>query len=271
MKAIPADLTHLNQGIGSRASLWPNSTDAGWAVAFLRICKALEPNLVFSSDEDRRDWLKGVGEIEFHLSKIDVGERAKVLGVKVEVYKRLSEIADRCWRGSSASARELPFIQDPDLRRIAERDLASLSNAQRAEETKTALILAGSVVEAILWDVVEGCRAKDSSGTEAKAAQAKVKLIATNPRWKGFDPKDDERWTLEQLVGVCGPHGLGVLSERAVLIAHAIRDFRNLVHPRKELREQQENGPIIPSDAPGAAALMESVIDQVARWRAATP
>lgn len=271
MRAIPEDLEALNREIGERSTFWPNSSNPGWAVAFLRICKALEPNLVFSNDDDRRDWLKGVGAIEFNLPKFEIGQFQKDLPIRSVVFRDLHRIAKHCWRGPASAARELPFIKDSDLRRIAERDLSSLTNAQKTDEAKSAIILAGSVIEAVLWDVIEGQRAKDPSGTEAKAASAKTVLMVSSPKWRGFNPKDDEWWTLEQIIGVCGPNGLQVLAERTVGMAHIVRDYRNLVHPRKEREEEKSAGPLRSHDAVGAVALMEGVIDQVDRWHALNP
>ncbi len=138
----------------------------------------------------------------------------------------------------------------------------------KSEEVKNAVVDSGSVIEAILFDLIE----KDPAITATSAAKVKAKLVATNPRcWTKFDPTNDDRWTLEQVIEVCGPNGLGVLGQRTADTAHVARDYRNFVHPRKEREEILANAPLTKADAIQAGALMEMVIDQVARWRAAHP
>jgi hypothetical protein len=265
MKVTPDDLERILKkhptGVGS--SVWPNSSQPGVAVAFRQLCKEIAPNLVFSSDDDRVDWMDRLGTLEFYLDKYESGPHITAIGTKFELYAGLHALAKKAWRGPGmGGVRELPFILDKELRGIAERDLASFESMTKAEEVKAAIVLAGSVIEAILFDLAE----KDPAKTTAAAQNVKMKR-----GWKKFDPTDADWWTLEQVIAVCGQEGLGILSDRTEGTAHIARDYRNFVHPRKEREEAIGNGPLTRSDAIQAGALMELVIDQVNRWRAANP
>jgi hypothetical protein len=267
MHATPDDLERiLKKNTGRTAepgALWPNSNQAGPAIAFLEICKQLVPDLVFTDDADRVDWMEGVGTLEFSLSKFQPGEHLKSLGIKFHVFQDLHRLAKKAWRGpGKAGARPLPFIRDKELRETAERDLASFESARKADETKSAVVLAGSVIEAILFDLTE----KDPVASATAAGKVKAKY-----NWKKFDPTDQVEWTLFQVIAVCGPDGLAILSERTEATAHVARDYRNFVHPRKEREEIRAGTPLTAPDAAQAGALMEMVIDQVTRWRSAHP
>lgn len=129
-----------------------------------------------------------------------------------------------------------------DLRRIAERDLASLTVALAAEETKSALVLAGSVIEAILTDLLE----------------------ARSPAWI------DGKKSFFQIIEMCGPKGLRVLDERTVKVADTVRDTRNFVHPGRE-RETLQGRDFARSEGIVAQALVEQVIEAVAAAAATRP
>lgn len=262
MKKLPSDLSLLNRTLPQPAA---TSAQLGWVSAFLQVCEELEPDMV-PEEKDRAAWLEGVGSLRKVVREVKFDDvYVHSLGVKAEVYTQLEEIALRSWRGPSASVRQLPFISDAALRAIAERDLVSLGNIRKCEETKACLILAGGVVEATLLDVIR----RNLHGSKQAAQSVKAARAATDPRWKGFEASQPHKWDFRQLIAVCGPQGLRVLSDRTERVADAVRDYRNLVHPDDEIKETQ-SGPILTSEADVAAGLMEQVLEQVRTWTAST-
>lgn len=59
--------------------------------------------------------------------------------------------------------REFPFVQDPDLRRIAERDDEEAQRAWIARCWKSVIVLAGGIIEATLLDLLK----RDERATSA--------------------------------------------------------------------------------------------------------
>jgi hypothetical protein len=264
MRYHPDDLKRALDGIKDGAQL--DRPNAGRLAAFLRICEALEPRLEFiDADSARLDWLYWLSELRFTISQWEHIPNAAALNLQFSAagLHMLAGVAQRSWRGpATGPLRPLPFCSDRVIREIAERDLASMHAAVAAEETKMAIVLGGFVIEALLTDVIE-----THIGDALKAAASvKVTYSKRDPAWKGFKEGSPERWDFEEKIAVCGPTGLGALSERAEQTAQLVRKWRNLVHPSLERADRQKNGPLVPADSAAAAALVERVICDVGSW-----
>uniref|UniRef100_UPI00389A98C5 hypothetical protein n=1 Tax=Hyalangium sp. TaxID=2028555 RepID=UPI00389A98C5 len=230
--------------------------------AFVRVCELLEPQLVWPKNDARVRWLTGLSHAKFYLTNwgtVGPIPSDKYPQLEFVVVDELARLAQRYWRApTEGPVRQLPFLLNPELRAIVERDLASLSAARKADEVKVALVLAGSIVEATLLDVLE------RNLQESEAAARRVMQTPGN-RWGRFDPTDVSEWKFFQQIAICGPIGLGVLSAKTEKIAQEVRDWRNFVHPGKE-RDESRQAPIRPSDAAVSDALVEKVLDEVEAW-----
>jgi len=253
MHAHPEDLRLILARRNSRENLsW---REIGMMDAFIRVCDLLEPDLIWSAGDEvsRVEWLTTLAHVRSYLVFWSAPPPTRDLKLDVFEAEQLASLAAKAWRGPSKGPhRPLPFIKNSELRAIAERDLGSLSAARRADEVKVALVLAGSIIEAILVDIVS------QNPTESEAAARGI------PQLRNL-PTDMSRWTLVQMISVCGPQGLRVLSDKTKDIANTVRDWRNFVHPEKE-RAETRNNPLKPSDAAMAEALVEKVIDEVRLW-----
>ncbi|WP_175850113.1 hypothetical protein [Burkholderia cepacia] len=130
--------------------------------------------------------------------------------------------------GSQINARDFSFVEDLELRRIIERDYAEFNNVLIPDGAwKSAVVLAGSILEAILFDIL-------SSPTYHSNAMAAQKA----PRRKGLvtDIVSGE-WKLINLIDVSVEVGL-IPETRAAAIDQILRDYRNFIHPKKEVRAQ---------------------------------
>lgn len=122
--------------------------------------------------------------------------------------------------GSRAETREFTFIKDSDLKDIIRRDYSELClKLFPSGAWKSTVIMAGSILEAILHDVLT------SDPTRQAAALASPE--------KGNGPI--ERWDLVDLIEVAVDIRI-LPKERGKSIDQVLRDFRNLVHPKKEVR-----------------------------------
>lgn len=231
--------------------------ESGLLNAFVRVCELIEPDLIWSDDPSRIFWLTSLANAQFYIAAWREQGGDRDLKLNPVHTDQLASLATKAWRGpSKGPIKPLPFIANQELRSIAERDLASLIAARKADEVKMALVLAGSVIETALTDIIE----RDQSVTEAAARR-----VAQAKNWRGFEPTDTSKWKFYQQISICGSHGLQVLSDKTEAISHTVRDWRNFVHPDRE-RQELRNGSLRPSDAAVAEALVEKVLDEVAAW-----
>ncbi len=117
---------------------------------------------------------------------------------------------------------EFGFIQDPLLRDQLAKDWDEAQRVRGVQAWKSCVILCGGILEGMLLDVLK----RDEQ--QAKSAYQKVR--------KGKAAPDLNRWELADLVDVA--KSLGLLSKSAEHLGHGLREFRNLIHPGKQVREK---------------------------------
>jgi hypothetical protein len=121
-----------------------------------------------------------------------------------------------------ASTEEMDYVADEAYRRVLRSDLASIEEMVRTQQWKGAMVLAGSLMEALLLDQL-----LDNVGlAQAQAIGLEV----------GIKVSDLTRWHLTAYARV--GHASGLIKESTrdqVLLG---QDFRNLVHPGKSIRER---------------------------------
>lgn len=130
--------------------------------------------------------------------------------------------------GSQAVVRSFSFIVDGDLRKIIERDYRELKlRVFPAGAWKSSVVLAGSILEAILFDQL----AKDPATKQAALLSRKA------PKDKAGKVKDLDAgdWKLFDLIEVATDISL-LPADRSKSIDQILRDYRNFVHPKKEIR-----------------------------------
>lgn len=113
--------------------------------------------------------------------------------------------------------RTFAFVQDADIRAIVERDFDEAQRALVSKCWKAAIILCGGIIEAILLDLLGRDEVRARSATKAP----KTELL---------------RWDLADLIGVSLE--LKLVSAGIEKLSQSVREFRNLVHPGREVRER---------------------------------
>ena len=125
--------------------------------------------------------------------------------------------------GSRAVSRSFGFVKNPDLKTIIERDYRELSLMLLPSGAwKSTVVLSGSILEAILFDRL----------TSDAAVKGKAWAAAKAP--KNSDLGKGE-WRLHDLIEVAVELGELPIT-RANAIDTVLRDYRNYIHPMKELR-----------------------------------
>lgn len=253
MRAHPSDLVELLGGDPAATLSAAQLEGPGVLAAFIEICERLEPDMSFPDAKARAQWRIGLGEAKY---KLDRWVRSAAIhserAIRAEVLFRLRDAAQTYWRGPTggAAVKPLPFIRNPALRHIAERDMQSARGFIKAEETKAALIMCGSAIEAALQDVIE----LDPPATDMAAGKL------TRDEQKQYSNQSQRGWLdFSLMIPLCGPRGLAVLSAKAVELAELGKDWRNFAHPGVERGE----APVTPSDAALAHALAVKVLEEV--------
>ncbi len=116
---------------------------------------------------------------------------------------------------------EFDFISNDSLKELLAMDWAEVQEVHKVKGRKSCVILCGGVLEGMLLDVLQR--------VEEQAGEGYQELKRGN--------KKNIEWSLYNLVEVA--RKLGYLEENTVSLSHVLREWRNLVHPAKQLRDQQ--------------------------------
>lgn len=120
--------------------------------------------------------------------------------------------------------RNFDFLNDNDLKSIIERDYRELVAILLPDGAwKSAVIMSGSILEAILFDVLTNPTYLSTALVSSKA-----------PRNRGTVTNIDN-WKLMNLIEVAEDI-LVLPPQRAKSIDQVLRDYRNFVHPKKEIK-----------------------------------
>lgn len=135
--------------------------------------------------------------------------------------------------GAGAVLRQFAFVTNPAVKGIVERDYRELTQRAFPDGSwKSTVILSGSILEAVLHDILT----KDAAAIAAAMGSAKA------PNRQGGGKRDitlddyQNEWKLNDLIKVaCDLHILPYADEKA--IHHVLREYRNLVHPLAEIAQ----------------------------------
>lgn len=108
------------------------------------------------------------------------------------------------------------------FRQVVEQRLDEIEKCMEAESPLAVIFLGGSTLEGLLNEVA-------LKNTEA------FNRCKAAPRDRAGKPKPLAEWSLENLITTS--RELGVIGEDVVKHAHAVKDFRNYIHPRQQIKE----------------------------------
>lgn len=91
--------------------------------------------------------------------------------------------------------------------------------------------MCGSILEAILFDILSNQNNINNTNNSIKAPRNRNNEI--------IQIQNGQKWTLQKLIEVAVD--IEILPEkRALSIDQVLRDYRNFVHPKKEIRAEHE-------------------------------
>jgi hypothetical protein len=140
----------------------------------------------------------------------------------------------------------LDFVKDPDYRQILREEFADFESDLNNKAWKSATVLGGSLIEALLLDTLES----EPKALTAKSAQRK--------KGKVLPLKD---WTLAGCIPTAKE--LGIIDKETATLADHARDFRNHIHPGKALRTQKRCSESTAHVVKGA---LLAVIEDLEKW-----
>ncbi len=115
--------------------------------------------------------------------------------------------------------RGFSFVSNVKLRDLIERDYAEIQRAFISECWKSTIILSGGAIEALLLDLLQKNAANALSATKAPKGKSNL-----------------ETWVLSELINVAVE--LQLVPVGVEKLSHSLREYRNLVHPGKEIRDK---------------------------------
>jgi hypothetical protein len=137
---------------------------------------------------------------------------------------------------SGAVSRSFAWVKNKALRQIVERDYRELTLILfPAGAWKSTVVLAGSILEAILYDLLTRGPARVKKAMVAAAAPRKLKGTAVRDIRKNTN---EDEWRLENLIDVAAELGL-IEKEEKDLTHQALRKYRNFIHPHREKSEEK--------------------------------
>jgi len=160
---------------------------------------------------------------DFFAHDVGRGPFYRLDGLKLYVAKavgRLNTAVEETESTPVTQVRSFKYVADEELRAIVARDYGEVQRAFVAKCWKSAIIISGGIIEALLLDLL------DQNQTAALSAKA-------------APPQNDLRkWALSSLIDVAVE--LKLVSEGVEKLSHPVREYRNLIHPGVELRKKMK-------------------------------
>jgi hypothetical protein len=162
-----------------------------------------------------------------------------------EIRRLLSKCQDEA---PAAQTTGLEFLPDDEYRETLRTDLSSANSALINHEYKGATVLAGSVVEALLFWALD------------ELGETHIRETAASPSLHGHLSRPLNDWTLGPMIEVA--HACQLISDDTRKQAELAQNFRNLIHPGRQARlhETCDRG-----SALGALAAVEKVAVDLAK------
>jgi hypothetical protein len=113
------------------------------------------------------------------------------------------------------------FISNIELRTQLESDWQEANEVHQAKAWKSCVVLCGGILEGMLIDALQ--TRKEEASRSYKGLKQKE------------SPPNISRWRLQDMVDVA--QDIGILGKGSFHLSHAIRQYRNLIHPAKQVAE----------------------------------
>jgi hypothetical protein len=189
------------------------------------LLKPFNDNDYFSHSNDSRSRYYHAEGIQAH-----IGRNLGILRVR----------KDRASENPVTVSRSFDFVSDPQIKRILERDYGEIQRNIISGNWKSAIILSGGSIEALILDHLHNDEQMAKASPEAPS-----------------EPNLD-KWHLNDLIEVAvETHMVG---DEVAKLSHSVREYRNLIHPGVEVRT---NLKVEPEEAKIAVEVLNILIREL--------
>jgi hypothetical protein len=199
-------------------------THSGRVSAIVALAESVPEYLLALNDEQYADYVAQVAVLR---SRIPMWEQrgSSFPPRSGEPVRRVRQLLAACPDEQPApSTHDLNFITDPVLRADLRFDTSTINAALINGEWKSATVLAGSVIEALLLWRLSTLPSGDVTAAEAAVLKRK--------------PKPLEEWDLHAFIEVAAacPQGSPIIKGNTATQLRLAKDYRNLIHPGRAIR-----------------------------------
>jgi len=150
---------------------------------------------------------------------------------------------------------DIRFVRNDDLRFMLQRDIVELNIAISAgvsKTQKTCMVMAGSIAETMLLEQLM----QDATQAISVAREIKIKY-----------PLDLEKWDLGDMVKIATQMNPPLLPNDLIALADQTREWRNLIHPGRELRDARNKKiEVSPGRANAAISVLQIIEEHLSKW-----
>ena len=118
------------------------------------------------------------------------------------------------------------IVEDAKLAQILEQRWLEAIKIYDAEAYLMTVVSLGAILEGVLL-------------AQVKQNPREASTVAETPKDKSGKPLPSERWTLNDLIQVS--HACGWIEKGSKEFSFKVREYRNLVHPREQLHQEQSH------------------------------
>ena len=203
----------------------------GAVAGFLEFYDQLPSELVRLSADDFAELVASIGTVRYGTDQFRLGNSPDCLVPVGRALRRAWELIATLKDESPSVSHDLAFIGDSYFQEMIGLDIAAIATDLQAGEWKGATILSGSCCEALLLYGLQ-LREAGSPGVVATAVNA----IAWPQRVPNAADLVDRSWDLFSYSAVA--HHLKLISDLTKGELEPAREYRNLIHPAKVMREK---------------------------------
>jgi len=160
------------------------------------------------------------------------GSHSEKQGKSIDLSNRLIEILKK-YNGvyEINNQEKFIFLSDIELKNIVQRDYLELSVILFPEGAwKSVVIMCGSILEAILFDILSNQENIDNTNASSKAPIRNNQIVRID---------QGNGWKLQKLIEVAVDTNI-LPEKRSLSIDQVLRDYRNFVHPKREIRSEHQ-------------------------------
>lgn len=178
-------------------------------------------DILSSIKVDFPEFISTISTEDFYDHSDDMNRWYKITGIQsliAMVLGKLKAAIDTSESTPITETRDFSFAREVELSKILERDYSEIQRAFISKCWKSVIILSGGAIEAILTDLILQNSASARSASKAPGET------------------DITKWGLADLINVSVE--LDLVSSGIEKLSHSVRDYRNLIHPGNEIRQQ---------------------------------